>query len=144
MGLANTFRQLLRDLASQKLRTFLTTFGIVWGTVAVSLLLAFGDGLHHQMMKNAAGLGKGHQVTRFTGSDGLAKKNSKPKHRKGVRCHTSHSRGGGAAPCSPASGACSRAPPSPAHPLPPNPLRSCCRRTRCRSVCSSPVTSSGR
>ena len=34
----------------------------------------------------AAGLGKGHQVTRFTGSDGLAKKNSKPKHRKGVRC----------------------------------------------------------
>jgi hypothetical protein len=32
----------------------------------------------------AAGLNKGHVVTRFTGADGLNKKNSKPKHRKGV------------------------------------------------------------
>lgn len=52
-------RQLGRDLRSQKLRTFLTTFGIVWGTVAVSLLLAFGNGLHRQMVKNAAGMGSG-------------------------------------------------------------------------------------
>jgi len=59
----NTLRQLLRDLRSQRLRTFLTTFGIVWGTVAVSLLLAFGEGLHHQMIKNAAGLGKGIVIT---------------------------------------------------------------------------------
>ena len=50
-------RQLARDLWSQKLRTFLTTFGIIWGTVAVSLLLAFGNGLHRQMIKSAAGLG---------------------------------------------------------------------------------------
>lgn len=50
-------RQLGRDLWSQKLRTFLTTFGIVWGTVAVSLLLAFGHGLHRQMIKSTAGLG---------------------------------------------------------------------------------------
>ena len=50
-------RQLLRDLRSQKLRTFLTIFGIVWGTTAVSLLLAFGQGYHRQLMKNAAGLG---------------------------------------------------------------------------------------
>ena len=55
----NTLRQLIRDLRSQRLRTFLTTFGIVWGTVAVSLLLAFGEGLHRQMIKNAAGLGNG-------------------------------------------------------------------------------------
>jgi putative ABC transport system permease protein len=51
------FRQLARDLRSQKLRTFLTTFGIVWGTVAVSLLLAFGHGLHRQLIKSSAGLG---------------------------------------------------------------------------------------
>jgi putative ABC transport system permease protein len=51
------FRQLARDLWSQKLRTFLTTFGIVWGTVAVSLLLAFGHGLHRQLVKSSAGLG---------------------------------------------------------------------------------------
>jgi len=52
-------RQLLRDLASQKLRTFLTVFGMVWGTIAISLLLAFGDSFHHQMLVNAAGLGRG-------------------------------------------------------------------------------------
>jgi putative ABC transport system permease protein len=56
-SLANALRQLLRDVRSQKLRTFLTTFGIVWGTVAVSLLLAFGQGLHKQLIKSAAGLG---------------------------------------------------------------------------------------
>jgi len=56
-SLSSFLRQLARDLRSQKLRTFLTTFGIVWGTVAVSLLLAFGHGLHRQMIKSAAGLG---------------------------------------------------------------------------------------
>jgi len=52
-------RQLFRDLRSQKLRTFLTTLGIVWGTVAVSLLLAFGEAFHHQLLKSSAGLGGG-------------------------------------------------------------------------------------
>jgi putative ABC transport system permease protein len=52
------FRQLLRDLKSQKMRTFMTTFGIVWGTAAVSLLLAFGQGFHEQMYKSSAGLGE--------------------------------------------------------------------------------------
>jgi putative ABC transport system permease protein len=51
-------RTLLRDLRSQKLRTFLTTFGIVWGTTAVSLLLAFGKGFHEQVHRNSAGLGE--------------------------------------------------------------------------------------
>src|SRR5258706_2437483 len=53
----DVFRQLFRDFRSQKLRTFLTVFGIVWGTVAVSLLLAFGGGLKKQLIKTAAGLG---------------------------------------------------------------------------------------
>ena len=57
IGFSSFFRQLVRDLWSQKLRTFLTTFGIIWGTVAVSLLLAFGNGLHRQMIKSVAGLG---------------------------------------------------------------------------------------
>jgi putative ABC transport system permease protein len=56
-GFGSFFRQLGRDVWSQKLRTFLTTFGIIWGTVAVSLLLAFGHGLHKQMIKSMAGLG---------------------------------------------------------------------------------------
>ena len=41
---ATSFRQLVARRAHQKLRTFLTVFGIVWGTVAVSLMLAFGTG----------------------------------------------------------------------------------------------------
>ena len=56
-ALKEVFRQLLRDVRSQKLRTFLTVFGIVWGTVAVTLLLAFGTGLKKQMIKATAGLG---------------------------------------------------------------------------------------
>ena len=51
-------KQLLRDLKSQKLRTFMTVFGIVWGTTAVSLLLAFGQGMHKQIYKSSAGLGE--------------------------------------------------------------------------------------
>jgi len=46
-----------RDIRSQKLRTSLTVFGIVWGTVSVSLLLAFGKGLQRQMILNSSGLG---------------------------------------------------------------------------------------
>ena len=53
----NTIRQLLRDTRSQKLRTLLTLFGMIWGTTAVSLLLAFGDGLHSQIAKDNAGMG---------------------------------------------------------------------------------------
>jgi putative ABC transport system permease protein len=48
----------VRDMRSQKLRTFLTLFGIVWGTVAVTLLLAFGQGLHEQLIKTMRGLGE--------------------------------------------------------------------------------------
>ena len=33
----------------------------------------------------AAGLNKGHVVTRFTDADGSVKKNSQPKHRRSVR-----------------------------------------------------------
>lgn len=56
-------RQALRGLGSQKLRTTLTLFGLVWGTAAVSLLLAFGGGLHRQMAKATAGLGNGIVIT---------------------------------------------------------------------------------
>ncbi len=56
-GFGSFFMQLIRDIWSQKLRTFLTAFGIVWGTVAVSLLLAFGEGLYIHQTKAFAGLG---------------------------------------------------------------------------------------
>src|SRR2546423_9298231 len=53
----DVIRQLYRDVKSEKLRTFLTIFGIVWGTVAISLMLAFGTGLHKHLVKSTAGLG---------------------------------------------------------------------------------------
>ena len=56
-GLGTFIRQLLRDIRTQKLRTFLTTFGIVWGTVAVALLLAFGEGMHRFQIARFAALG---------------------------------------------------------------------------------------
>ncbi len=59
----NSLRQLWRDLRTQKLRTFLTTLGIVWGTVAVTLLLSFGQAMHRQMLKNVLGLGNAIVIT---------------------------------------------------------------------------------
>jgi len=53
----DVLRQLIRDVRTEKLRTFLTVFGIVWGTVAISLMLAFGTGLHKRLIANTAGLG---------------------------------------------------------------------------------------
>ena len=57
LSLRDALRQMWRDVRSQKLRTFLTVFGIVWGTVSVSLLLAFGKGLQRQMIVNSSGIG---------------------------------------------------------------------------------------
>jgi len=58
MGWKNYLRQFLRDLRSQKLRAALTLFGLVWGTAAVTLLLAFGEGLQVRLIKNIRGLGE--------------------------------------------------------------------------------------
>jgi putative ABC transport system permease protein len=51
------FKQFLQDIKKQKLRTFLTTFGIVWGTVATVTLVAFGEGLYKHTQKQFHGLG---------------------------------------------------------------------------------------
>ena len=61
--LPSFLRQAFRDLGSQKLRTALTLFGLVWGTAAVSLLLAFGGGLQAQVAKSAAGMGNAIVIT---------------------------------------------------------------------------------
>jgi putative ABC transport system permease protein len=58
MGVRNYLRQFLRDLRTQKLRAALTLFGLVWGTAAVTLLLAFGEGLQGRLVKNIRGLGE--------------------------------------------------------------------------------------
>lgn len=42
-------REFLQDIKKQKLRAFLTTFAITWGTMVVILLMAFGAGLSFRM-----------------------------------------------------------------------------------------------
>ena len=58
MRLFQTFGGFIRDLRAQKLRTLLTIFGIVWGTVAIMVLLAFGNGFQRQTMKTMYGIGE--------------------------------------------------------------------------------------
>lgn len=58
MGVRSYLIQFLRDLKAQKLRAALTLFGIVWGTIAVTLLGAFGEGLEQRLVKNIRGLGE--------------------------------------------------------------------------------------
>lgn len=58
MALGVFVSQFFRDLRSQKLRTFLTVFGIFWGTASVILLLAFGKGIHAHQQKAFRGMGE--------------------------------------------------------------------------------------
>jgi putative ABC transport system permease protein len=51
------FKQFFHDVRRQKLRTFLTTFGIIWGTAATIILVAFGDGIYIHQEKQFLGLG---------------------------------------------------------------------------------------
>lgn len=50
--------EFLIDLKAQKLRAFLTTFGIIWGTVAIIVLIGFGIGFKKQTAANMHGLGE--------------------------------------------------------------------------------------
>jgi putative ABC transport system permease protein len=49
------FKNLFRDLYRQPLRTVLTLSGVVWGTFAIVLLLAFGSSVQKQSMKSMRG-----------------------------------------------------------------------------------------
>ena len=50
--------EFISDLKAQKLRAFLTTFGLVWGTVAIIVLIAFGVGFKRQLSANMHGIGE--------------------------------------------------------------------------------------
>ncbi|MFN0159065.1 MAG: ABC transporter permease [Bacteroidota bacterium] len=65
--LRTTLSEFIRDLRAQKLRTFLTIFGIVWGTVAIVVLLAFGMGFKRQLSINMHGIGESIAIM-FPGS----------------------------------------------------------------------------
>lgn len=58
MRIFSTVGEFVRDLKAQRLRTFLTIFGIVWGTVAIIVLLAFGNGFQKQTMETMYAIGE--------------------------------------------------------------------------------------
>jgi len=55
----DTLREIIYYLRQYKSRTFMTMFGIIWGTMTVILLLAFGVGVQKSMSKNMHGMGDG-------------------------------------------------------------------------------------
>lgn len=57
MTLFNHISELFKNLRQQKLRSFLTIFGIMWGTATLILLLAFGFGFRDQTVLNMRGMG---------------------------------------------------------------------------------------
>lgn len=52
-----SIKQFFRDMRNQKLRTLMTMFGIMWGTVSVVLLMAFGTGLNEHSVRQFKGMG---------------------------------------------------------------------------------------
>jgi putative ABC transport system permease protein len=50
--------EFLGDLKMQKTRVVLTMFAVMWGTIAVVLLLAFGEGLRHSIVKGLLNAGE--------------------------------------------------------------------------------------
>lgn len=57
--LLDMIREILHYLRQYKGRTAMTMFGLIWGTMTVILLLAFGAGVQKQMSKNMHGIGEG-------------------------------------------------------------------------------------
>ncbi len=57
--LFDTIGQVLQYLRENKSRTFMTMFGLIWGTMTVVLLLSFGSGVGTSMKKNMHGMGDG-------------------------------------------------------------------------------------
>lgn len=53
-------QQILSDMRSHKLRSFLALFGIVWGTVSVVVLLALGQGFYTMGKESVSKLSAGH------------------------------------------------------------------------------------
>lgn len=57
MNLRLIYNLFIRDFRKQKKRIALTMLALVWGTISIMMLLAFGEGLHQQLSVNRAGMG---------------------------------------------------------------------------------------
>jgi len=56
--LVETIKEIFYYLRQYKARTFMTLFGIVWGTVSIVVLLAFGVGVKKALSKSMHGMGE--------------------------------------------------------------------------------------
>ena len=56
------FSEFFADLRAQKMRAFLTMFGIIWGTVTIIVLISFGLGFKKQAMIDMHGMGESISV----------------------------------------------------------------------------------
>jgi len=57
MGFLSFFTEFLRDIRIQKLRTFLTIIGIMWGTATIIVLVSVSIGIREQIMLNVTEIG---------------------------------------------------------------------------------------
>ncbi len=58
MSLSDLFRDTLATLWAQKRRTLLTMFGIAWGIISITVMVAAGEGLGDGIQKNQQTFGK--------------------------------------------------------------------------------------
>jgi putative ABC transport system permease protein len=73
-------KDFFQDLNAHRTRAILTTIAITWGTVAVVLLLAFGEGLTTQMMKGQ--MNAGNRIMILYGGETGKQFEGMPKGRK--------------------------------------------------------------
>jgi putative ABC transport system permease protein len=70
MVFADLVRDTLQTMAQHKLRTFLTMFGIAWGIVSITLMVAAGEGLRVGQLQVAANFSKDVMIV-FAGQTSL-------------------------------------------------------------------------
>jgi putative ABC transport system permease protein len=80
MNILILLREFLEDIKTQKTRAFLTTIAISWGILAVTLLMAFGEGLSLRMREGL--LNAGDRIIRVYGGQTTKKWQGLPVGRR--------------------------------------------------------------
>ncbi len=80
MNFLMLLREFMQDIKSQKTRAFLTTIAISWGIIAVTLLMAFGEGLSFRMREGL--LNAGDRIIRVYGGQTTKKWQGLPVGRR--------------------------------------------------------------
>jgi putative ABC transport system permease protein len=80
MNILMLLREFVEDIKSQKTRAFLTTIAISWGILAVTLLMAFGEGLAFRMKEGL--MNAGDRIIRVYGGQTTKKWEGLPVGRR--------------------------------------------------------------